>query len=147
MKYIDPNSQRTMNTPDVPFTLARPDQIDPRSPLVQMNYTLDVQRNRTETSQVLQQAVKTSDYQLARQMIDVQLAKIRASASAADPFCQQLIQDLEHRQPSQQVFQSVMTNMCIQQSQERATYTSACVGSSAIYKTAGQQRFLSKFRK
>ena len=147
MQYIDANTQQTIQTPSVPFLLARPDQIDPQSPLLQINYTLDVQRNRAETSRVIEQAVKTSDYQQAREMINAQLAKIRASVSVADPLCQQMIKDLEHQHESQQEFQSVMTNMYMQHSQERATYTSAAVCSSAAYMTYGQERFRSKLRK
>ena len=102
------------------FTLARPNQINPQSPLLQVNYTLDVQRNRAETSAVLKRAVEEDDYARAREMINAQLTKIRSSVSAADPLCQQLIRDLEYKYSNQYEFKTTMTNMSM------STWTRTC---------------------
>lgn len=145
MEYIDANTDQTVRTNPVPFTLARPNQINPESPLLQVNYTLDVQRNRAETSEVLKKAVKEHNYRRARELIDAQIEKIRSSISATDPLCQQLIQDLEHQHASHREFQSTMTNVYMQHGQERATYSTTATISASRYMTSGQERFRSKF--
>jgi hypothetical protein len=146
LEYKDANTDQTVHTPPVSFILARPNQIDPRSPLLQVNYTLDIQRNRAETSEVLKKAVEENDYSRARDMINAQLEKIRSSVSAQDPLCQQLIRDLEYQYSSQHEFQTTMTNMYMQHGQERATYSSVTTFSADCYKTIGQERFLSKYK-
>jgi hypothetical protein len=147
LEYIDANTEQTVRTPPVSFTLARPNQINPQSPLLQVNYTLDVQRNRAETSAVLKRAVEEDDYARAREMINAQLTKIRSSVSAADPLCQQLIRDLEYKYSNQYEFKTTMTNMSMQHGQERATYSTGATISTACYMTSGQERYRSKLRK
>src|SRR4051794_35475082 len=77
LEYIDANTNQRVHTPSVPFLLDRPNQIDPQSSLLQVNYALDLQRNRAETSQILKQAVEEHNYERAREIINTQLAKIR----------------------------------------------------------------------
>ncbi len=146
LEYKDANTDQTVRTPPVSFTLARPNQIDPRSPLLQVNYTLDIQRNRTETSEVLKRAVEENDYGRARDMINAQLDKIRSSVSAVDPLCQQLIRDLEYQYSNQYEFKTTMTNMYMQHGQERATYSTGATLSTIGYMTSGQERYRSKFK-
>ncbi|CAF3879577.1 unnamed protein product [Rotaria sp. Silwood1] len=146
LEYRDANTDQIVHTPHVPFILARPNQIDPRSSLLQVNYELDIQRNRSETSQVLKEAVKENNYERARAMINSQIAKIRSSVSAENPLCQQLIRDLEHQYLNQREFQTTMTNMYMQHGQERATYSTIATVSANCYMTSGQERFRSKYR-
>ncbi|CAF4409730.1 unnamed protein product, partial [Adineta steineri] len=94
LQYIDTYSNQIIHTPSVPFILSRPNQVDPQSSLLQINHTLDVQRNRAETSQILKRAVEVHDYTHAHEIIKNQIEKIRSSISAQDPLCQQLICDL-----------------------------------------------------
>ena len=144
VEYIDTNSEQAIRTPPVPFTLARPSQLDPRSPLLQVNYTLDLQRNRAETSQVLKQAVETNDYEHAQELINAQLTKIRSSVSAQDPLCQQLIHDLEYQYSNHHEFKRNMTNIYMQHGQERATYSTNTTTSAACYETKNQKRYRKK---
>ena len=145
LEYTDANSGRTVHVPSVPFTLVRPAQLDPQSALLHVNYTLDLQRNRAETSRVLKQAVEETDYARAREMLNEQLTKIRSSVSAQDPLCQQLIRDLEYQYSSQHEFKTTMTNMYMQHGQERATYSTGTTFSACQYKTSGQERFMKKY--
>lgn len=110
-----------------------------------MNYALDIQRNRAETSAVLKQAAAEHDYARARQLINAQVEKIRASVSAADPLCQQLIRDLEYQHTNHNEFKLNMTNMWMQHGQERATYCTAASTSATGYLTSGQERYRRKF--
>ncbi|CAF1369809.1 unnamed protein product [Rotaria magnacalcarata] len=145
LEYIDANTNQTIRTEPVPFLLARPSQIAPQSSLLKVNYELDIQRNRAETSEVLKRAVVETDYERAREMVNVQLEKIRSSVSAESPLCQQLIRDLEFQYSSQREFQTTMTNMYMQHGQERATYSTVNTTSANCYMTSGQERFRSKF--
>ena len=145
LEYIDANTNQTIHTPPVTFTLARPNQIDPQSALLQVNYALDIQRNRAETGHVLKQAVEEDNYERAREMVNTQLAKIRSSVSAQDPLCQQLIRDLEYQYNNQHEFKTTMTNMYMQHGQERATYATKTTISSSSYMTSGQERYRRKF--
>lgn len=146
VEYRDANTDQTVHTPSVPFILIRPDQIDPQSALLHVNYTLDIQRNRAETTHALKQAVSTDDYQRAREIINVQLDKIRSSVSAQDPICKQLIRDLEYQYSNHREFQTTMTNMYMQHGQERATYSTGTTISAACYMTSGQERFRMKYK-
>ena len=143
---MDPSTDRLISIPPVSFTLARPNQIDPQSPLLQVNFALDIQRNRAETSEVLRKAVEERDYNRARQLINIQLEKIRSSVSAADPLCKELIRDLEYQYSSQHQFQTTMTNMYMQHGQERATYSTVTTISAGSYMTSGQERFRRKYK-
>ena len=144
LEYIDANTNQTIHTPLVPFRLVRPNQIDSQSPLLQVNYTLDIQRNRAETSRIVKQAVDESDYTRALEMLNAQIARIRSSVSAQDPLCQQLIRDLEHQYANRQEFITTMTNMRMQHGQERATYSTNATISTAFYMTGGQERYRAK---
>ncbi|CAF3369228.1 unnamed protein product [Rotaria sp. Silwood2] len=93
IEYTDAINGRQIHTSAVPFLLARPAQLAPDSPLLVVNYALDLQRNRAETSRVLKEAVNEPNYERARELLNVQLAKIRASVSAQDPLCQKLIRN------------------------------------------------------
>ncbi|CAF1937045.1 unnamed protein product, partial [Rotaria magnacalcarata] len=115
------------------------------SSLLKVNYELDIQRNRAETSEVLKRAVVETDYERARGMVKGQLEKIRSSVSAESPLCQQLIRDLEFQYSSQREFQTTMTNVFMQHGQERATYSTAKTSSTNCYVTSGQKRYRSKF--
>ncbi|CAF4073033.1 unnamed protein product [Rotaria sordida] len=145
LEYIDANTDQTMRIPPIPFVLARPNQIEPQSSLLQVNYELDIQRNRAETSHVLKRAVDENNYERARDMINVQIAKIRSSVSAQNPLCQQLIRDLEHQYSNHHEFRTTMTNMYMQHGQERATYSTIATISANCYMTSGQERFRKKY--
>lgn len=145
--YTDAIHGREVQTPTVPFIFERPGQLDPQSALRQVNYALDLQRNRAETSEILRRAVAMRNYAEAQQLINTQLAKIRASISAADPLCQQLIRDLEYRYQDHYQFQTTMTNMFMQHGQERATYSTATTLSANMYVTGGQERYRSLLKR
>ncbi|CAF1218627.1 unnamed protein product [Rotaria sordida] len=147
IEYTDAINGRQIHTPTIPFLLARPAQLTPDSPLLVVNYALDLQRNRAETSRVLKEAVNESNYERARELLNAQSAKIRASVSAQDPLCQQLIRDLEYQYTSQYEFGTTMTNMYMQHGQERFAYSTATTFSSNCYMTSGQERFRSLARK
>ncbi|CAF1361734.1 unnamed protein product [Adineta steineri] len=147
LQYIDTYSNQIIHTPSVPFILSRPNQVDPQSSLLQINHTLDVQRNRAETSQILKRAVEAHDYTHAHEIIKNQIEKIRSSLSAQDPLCQQLIYDLEQQYSNQREFKTIMTNMYRQHGQERATYSTNKTTSAAHYMTSGQERLKMKFVK
>ncbi|CAF1183965.1 unnamed protein product [Rotaria sp. Silwood1] len=147
IEYTDAINGRQIQTPTIPFLLARPAQLTPDSPLLVVNYALDLQRNRAETSRVLKEAVNEPNYERARELLNAQLAKIRASVSAQDPLCQQLIRDLEYQYTSQYEFATTMTNMYMQHGQERATYSTATTLSANCYMTSGQERFRSLARR
>ncbi|CAF1184811.1 unnamed protein product [Adineta ricciae] len=146
LEYTDAISGRQVQTPAVPFLLTRPAQLAPDSPLLIVNYALDLQRNRAETSRVLKAAVNEQNYERARELINAQLAKIRASVSVADPLCQQLIRDLEYQYANQREFYTTMTNMYMQHGQERATYSTGTTCSAGWYVSSGQERFRSLAR-
>ena len=145
LEYVDANSGHAVQTLPVPFKLARPDQLDPQSPLLQVNHDLDVQRNRAETSRVLREAARSQNYDQARTLIQVHLAKIRASVSAQDSLCQKLITDLENRYANQNEFNATITSLSMQHGQERATYASSKMCSANLYTTQGQERFKMNF--
>jgi len=112
---------------------------------LQVNYALDIQRNRAETSIVLKKAVEEHDYQRARELVNAQIQKIRSSVSAKDVLCQQLIKDLEYQYSNQHEFKTTMTNMLMQHGQERATYSTATTQSACMYVTSSQKRYRMKF--
>lgn len=93
----------------------------------------------------MKQATDESNYTRARELINAQLEKIRASVSAADPLCQQLIRDLEYRYTNQCEFNRNMTNMWMQHGQERATYSTCATTSTVGYMTSSQERYRQKY--
>jgi hypothetical protein len=94
-RYIEPGSGLEIITPYVPFRLIRASELSPD--LLQINHKIDLQRNRVETAAVLKQAMDESDYNGSLDLLKVEVDKIKASVSAQDPFCQQLIKDLRCR--------------------------------------------------
>ncbi|CAF4239312.1 unnamed protein product, partial [Adineta steineri] len=141
LEYTDAINGRQIQTPAVPFLLTRRAQLAPDSPLLVVNYAVDLQRNRAETSRVLKEAANEPNYERARELLNTQLAKIRASISAQDPLCQQLIRDLEYHYTNPSQFATTMTNMYMQHGQERYTYSTATTMSANCYMTSGQERF------
>ncbi len=106
--YVDPNIGRTLTTTPIAFQLIRAAQ--PSADLLQVNLSLDIQRNRVETARVLKLVMDTSSYERSHAILNAQVDKIKASASAQDPFCQRLIQDLQHRFLTERDYRSSHTN-------------------------------------
>ena len=147
LQYTNPINNTNIQTESVPFLLRRPGQLAPNSPLLQVNFALDVQRNRVKTSSVLKQAVVERNFEQVKAMLEAQIASIRASVSAQDPLCQQMISDLMQQYSNREQFATTMTNMYMQHSQERATYSTGITISAASYMTGGQERFRSIARR
>ncbi|CAF4502812.1 unnamed protein product, partial [Rotaria sp. Silwood2] len=117
--YVEPNSENTLTTTPVPFNLVRASFLSPEQ--LQINHALDIQRNRMETAFVLRRAMNETNYRRSLDLLKAQVQKIQESVSAQDPFCQQLIKDLEHRYPSerdyrlsQNAFVKLKTNNILQ---------------------------------
>ncbi|CAF0825299.1 unnamed protein product [Adineta ricciae] len=131
VRYVEPNTNRTLTTTPAPFHLIR------RSPMsaeyLQVDHTLDVQRNRIETALVLRQAMEEHDYNLSKALLKAQVDRIKASASAQDPFCRQLIRDLEHPYSTENDYRSTHHNIYMQHATERGTYSSASSSSAHVY--------------
>ena len=136
--YLDPNTNRTITTTPVPFQLVRASQ--PSADLLQVNHTLDLQRNRVETAHALERAMAEQDYRQSLAILKAQVEKIKASVSGQDPFCQKLIKDLEHHYPSERDYRSThhTTYMC--HTTERGTYMPTTTFSSEQYQSAYQTR-------
>jgi hypothetical protein len=136
--YVEPNSGQTITTTPVFFQLVR--AIQPAADLLQVNYTLDIQRNRVETAREIKRAMDENHYQQSRAILKAQVEKIKTSVSAQDPFCQLLIKDLEYRYPSERGYRSSHHNTYMQQSYERGTYAPATNFSSPQYISNIQQQ-------
>jgi len=132
-----------MTTP-VSFKLARAPQ--PAADLLQVNYALDIQRNRAETAHEIKRAMDENDYQQSLAILKAQVDKIKASVSAQDPFCQLLIKDLEHRFPSERVYRSTHNNTYMQHSSERGAYAPTGTSSSEQYLSRRQQQQVTHFQ-
>ncbi|CAF0860364.1 unnamed protein product [Didymodactylos carnosus] len=133
--YVDPNSGHTITTTPVPFQLVRASH--PSADLLQINRTLDLQRNRVETAHVLERAMNEYDYGRSLAILKGQVEKIKASVSAQDPFCQQLIKDLEYRYPSERDYRSSHHNNYYQHQTERGTYAPVVSGQVTNNNTLG----------
>jgi hypothetical protein len=118
--YVEPNNNQTFQTEPVPFHLVRVP--NPSNEHLQVNYTVDIQRNRVETANVLKLAMEEYNYQRSLAILKAQVEKIQASVSAQDPFCQNLIQDLQHHYPSEQEYRSSHHNTSRVYRTERGTY-------------------------
>jgi hypothetical protein len=141
--YVDPYSSETVNTTPVSFHLIRAPQLS--ADLLQVNRILDLQRNRVETALALKQAMDESDYKKSLAILKIQVRKIEASVSARDPFCQQLINDLKHRYPTESDYRSTNYNSYLQQATERGTYASASVTSVQMYQSPHQQMYAGNY--
>jgi len=142
--YVDPHSSEILNTTPVPFHLIRAPQLS--DDLLQINHTLDLQRNRIETALALKRAMDESDYKKSLAILQTQAQKIEANVSARDPFCQQLINDLNHRYPTERDYRSTNYNSYVQQSTERGTYAPASVTSVQMYQTPQQQHYAGSYQ-
>jgi hypothetical protein len=138
VNYIEPNRGDTLTTTPVPFRLVRATSLSPSQ--LQINHTLDVQRNRIETAFVLQQAMHESNYHRSMGLLKTQVKKIEESVSAHDPFCQQLIKDLEYHYPTERDYRLSQNNIYLQHSLERHTYSTESSASVLMYQSP-QQRF------
>ncbi|CAF0983833.1 unnamed protein product [Rotaria sp. Silwood1] len=142
--YLDPRSGLTLTTNSVPFELIRVPQ--PSAELLQVNYTLDLQRNRVETALVLKQAMEENNYEQSMNLLKDQIEKLKKSVSAKDPFCQQLIKDLKHRFQSERDYRSTHYNTYMQHLTERGTWSSTANASTIHYTTISQNSQVDHFR-
>ncbi|CAF2734931.1 unnamed protein product [Rotaria sp. Silwood2] len=142
--YLDPRSGLTLTTNSVPFELIRVPQ--PSTELLQVNYTLDLQRNRVETALVLKQAMEENNYEQSMNLLKDQIEKLKKSVSAKDPFCQQLIQDLKHPFRSERDYRSTHHNTYMQHLTERGTWSSTANASTIHYSTISQNSQVDHFR-
>jgi len=78
------------------------------------------------------------DYSRSMALLKAQVENIKASVSAQDPFCQQLIKDLEHRYPTERDYRSTHHNIYMQHATERGTYSTATSSSAQIYGSVHQ---------
>jgi len=142
--YVEPNSNQTFDTESVPFHLVR--VLNPSNEHLQINYTLDLQRNRVETAHVLKLAMEESDYKRSLALLKAQVEKIQASVSAEDPFCQSLIKDLQYHYPSEQEYRSCHHNAYMQHGSERGTYFPSSTTSTVGYQNDRQRRQAAHYR-
>ncbi|CAF3516372.1 unnamed protein product [Rotaria socialis] len=110
-----------------------------------INYELDIQRNRIETSEVLKRAVVETDYERARQVINAQLAKISTSISAANPLCQQLMWDLEFQYPSQIESSISLATVHMQHEQKHNSHATTTTISEACKMSSNRGRSRSNY--
>jgi hypothetical protein len=136
--YVEPNSNQTFNTQPVSFQLVR--VLNPLNEYLQINYTLDLQRNRVETAHALKLAMEEYDYKRSLALLKAQVEKIQASVSAQDPFCQSLIKDLEYHYRSEQEYRSSHHNAYMQHHTERGTYFPASTSSTTRYQNHRQRQ-------
>jgi hypothetical protein len=142
--YVEPNSGQTITTTPVSFQLIRTAQ--PADDLLQVNYTLDIQRNRVETAREIKRAMDENNYRRSLAILKAQVEKIKSSVSSQDPFCQLLIKDLEYGYPSERAYRSSHHNTYMQHSSERGTYAPTTTFSSAQYVCSSQQRRVAHFQ-
>lgn len=141
--YVEPNSGRTITTEPVSFRLIRAPQLS--ADHLAVNYTIDVQRNRVETARVLRQAMEERDYTQSLRLLKAQVEKIEASISAADPFCQNLISDLQQSFPTEREYRSSHHNTYRCHETERGTYNSYGTSSSQLYVSPQQRAQVAHF--
>lgn len=94
---------------------------------------LTSKRNRVETTNALDQAMAEMHYGRSRAILQAQVDKIKASVSANDPFCQNLIKDLEYRYPTERAYRSCQNSNAILQRRERGIYMPSSNVSSRQY--------------
>jgi hypothetical protein len=81
-----------------------------------------------------------SNYHRSIDLLKTQVKKIEESVSAHDPFCQQLIKDLEYHYPTERDYRLSQNNTYLQHSLERHTYSTESSPSVLMYQSP-QQRF------
>ena len=127
----------------MPFYLIRVAQLSAEHRRV--NYTLDIQRNRVETADILKRAMDEHDYYRSLALLKRQVEKIQAGVSAADPFCQNLIKDLQYHYPSENEYRSCTHTMMMQHRTERGTYKPSSITSTSSYQSDPQRRLVPSF--
>ncbi|CAF2978602.1 unnamed protein product, partial [Rotaria sp. Silwood2] len=142
--YIEPNNGQTTTINPVSFQLTRTAQ--PPADLLQVNYTLDIQRNRVETVREIKRVMHENNYQRSIAILKAQVDKIKASVSAQDPFCQLLVKDLEYRYPSERDYRTSYYNAYAQHSSERGTYAPSTNASALQYQCRSQQQQVIHFQ-
>lgn len=85
------------------------------------------------------------DYQRSLMILRAQVAKIRASPSARDPFCRQLIQDLRRRYPTEGDYRLSNHSTYMSHTTERGAYTPSSTISTARYNSFAQRNQLMDF--
>ncbi|CAF3588431.1 unnamed protein product [Rotaria sp. Silwood1] len=145
VRYVDPKSGRTLTTIPVPFHLIRASNLS--SEHLRVSYTIDLQRNRIETALALKRAMTEQNYSRSLALLKNQVENIKTSVSARDPFCQQLIKDLEHRYPTERDYRSAHYNAYMQHATERGTYSTATNSSSQIYESVHQQNQRARYQR
>lgn len=128
----------------MPFRLLR--IACPSSEHLQTNYTVDIQRNRVQTANILRLALRAPNYSKSMELRFYQINKIQASISAADPFCQNLIKDLQQSYDSHNEYRSTHYNIIMQHSSERGTYTSDSTSSTLDYQSHVQHLLATYFK-
>ena len=141
--YVEPNSVRTITTEPVSFRLVRASQLS--ADHLAANYTIDIQRNRVETARVLREAMEENNYTRSLAFLKAQVDKIKASISAEDPFCQNLISDLQQSFPTEREYRSSHHNTYRCHDTERGTYNSSGTTSSQLYVSPQQRAQVAHF--
>ena len=141
--YLEPDSGRTLTTEPVPFELIRAANLS--VDLIQVNPVLDLQRNRIEAANALKLAMQEQDYKCSRAILQAQVEKVKASISAQDPFCQTLIDDLQHLFPSESEYRSSHHNTSQQHHTERGTHTTPYSSSTAHYRSRQQNQLAAHY--
>ncbi|CAF4891547.1 unnamed protein product [Rotaria sp. Silwood1] len=145
VSYIDPNTTHSITTPQVPFYFIRAPNLP--ADLLRVNYQLDRQRNRIETIEALERAMAERDYEQSRVILASQVEKLKASVSAQDPFCQELIRDLEYSFPSEQEYRSTHYTSSRCHATERGAYLPTSTTSSGRYHTRRQQELIERYKR
>lgn len=141
--YAEPNSGRTITIEPVSFRLIRAPQLSANQ--LAVNYTIDIQRNRVETARVLRQAMEERDYTESLRLLRAQVENIEASISVEDPFCQNLISDLQQSFPTEHQYRSSHHNTYRCHDTERGTYNSSGTSSSQLYVSPQQRAQVAHF--
>ncbi|CAF1411277.1 unnamed protein product [Rotaria magnacalcarata] len=142
--YDDPKRNLRFATRPGPFHLIRASNLSADD--LQVNYQIDLQRNRIETTLALRQAMDEQDYGRSLELLNAQVKNIKSSVSGEDPFCQQLIKDLEYRYPNEHAYRSTNYNICRQHATERGTYSSVTSSSAKVYNSVHQFHQMDHFQ-
>jgi hypothetical protein len=141
---MEPNRARSITTVPVVFKLIR--ATHPSENLLVVNHVLDRQRNRIETAQALERAMEENDFTRSREILKAQVEKIKASVSGQDPFCQELVRDLEYSYPTERAYRSSHHNTYMNHQTERGTYVPSTTLSSERYNTNHQRQLAAALR-
>ncbi|CAM4961865.1 unnamed protein product [Rotaria socialis] len=142
--YDDPKRNLRFATRPDPFHLMRASNLSLDD--LQVNYQIDLQRNRIETALVLRQAMNEQDYGRSFELLKAQVKNIKSSVSGEDPFCQELIKDLEYRYPNERAYRSANYNIYRQHATERGTYSSVSSSSAKVYNSVHQLHQMGHFQ-